>query len=437
MKNNDNKITTNNNINDNRLLNIQNPIVDYKKHSSYLLFISSLKSKYTKIKYDECLKKYLKYSCNTNISSLSDILAKDSKIIENEIIQQLIEMKEENLSFSTMSVYIAALYHFFSINDITLNRKKLSKFVGEQENKYEYRGYTREEISKLLSLCDERGKVIVLLMASTGIRVGALPELKLKHLKRCKIDDNNHIYQIQIYASSKKYSYITFCTPECAQAIDNYLEYKKRIDKSIHFNQEKNQWISADPNTLLITRLFDTENVPYCSANFEKLSKQPMDVMGIRAYIVSRLKKLNLRQSWMDKDNQKHMGTHKNELHPCHSFRIFAVTNMQRSKVDKTIREKLIGHSIGLDAVYFKPLEEELLSEYHKAIDSLTIDNTNILKKQLEQYKQKSEDLDELSQKLNKKYENDIKVLEEKMKNTFQQILLKIDVEKVIQRKIK
>ena len=27
-------------------------------------------------------------------------------------------------------------------------------------------------------------------MVSTGIRVGALPELKLKHLKRFKIDNN-------------------------------------------------------------------------------------------------------------------------------------------------------------------------------------------------------------------------------------------------------
>jgi hypothetical protein len=82
-------------------------------------------------------------------------------------------------------------------------------------------------------LCDERGKVIVLLMASTRMRVGALPELKLKHLKRFNIDNNIFIYQIQIYASSKKYTYKTYCTPECAQAIDKYLEYRKRIDKSI------------------------------------------------------------------------------------------------------------------------------------------------------------------------------------------------------------
>lgn len=50
-----------------------------------------------------------------------------------------------------LSVYSAALYIYFSINDIVLNRKKLSKFVEEQENEYEYRPYTHDEISRLLS----------------------------------------------------------------------------------------------------------------------------------------------------------------------------------------------------------------------------------------------------------------------------------------------
>ena len=127
---------------------------------------------------------------------------------------------------------MAALYHFFSINDVVINRKKLARFLGEQENKYEYRSYTIEEISSLHSLCDERGKAIVLLMASTGMRVGALPWLKLKHLKRHDLEDGKYVYRIQVYATSRKDSYFTFCTPECAKAIDSYLFYRKRVDKS-------------------------------------------------------------------------------------------------------------------------------------------------------------------------------------------------------------
>ena len=206
-----------------------------------------------------------------------------------------------------------------------------------------------------------------------------------------RIGNNNHVYQIQVYASSKKYTHTTFCTPECAQSIDNYLQYRKRIDKSISFDSRTDQWVSSDPNTLLISRLFDIEEIPCCSSNFSKLSKKPMHVMGIRAYIVGRLKKLNLRQTWIATENSQYISTHKNELHPCHSFRIFAVTNMQRSKVDKTIREMLIGHHIGLDAVYYKPQdEEEILLEYLKAVDSLTINNENKLKKQVNELTKKN-----------------------------------------------
>ena len=418
--------------------------LNYKNHPSYTLFISSLKSEYTQIKYDGCLQRYLKHSCNKDIISLSDILSKEPKIIENEIIQQLIEMKKNNFSYSTMSVHIASLYHFFSINDIVLNRKKLSKFVGEQENKYEYRSYTREEISNLLSLCDERGKVIVLLMASTGMRVGALPEIKLKHLKRIKIDNNNntYIYQIQVYAHSKKYAYKTFCTPECAQAIDRYLEYRKKIDKSISFDSHTDQWISSDPNTLLITRLFDIDNIPFCASNFKELSKKPMNAMGIRAYIVHRLKKLNLRQTWISTENFKHMSTHKNELHPCHSFRIFAITNMQRSKMDKTIREMIVGHSIGLDSVYFKPQDDEILHEFLKSVEALTINNENRLKKQFLESENKNkeneyyingklQEKDEEIKLLKQKFESDMTSFQEKMEKRMQELFLKVDVQKI------
>ena len=89
-----------------------------------------------------------------------------------------------------------------------------------------------------------------------------------------------------------------------------------------------------------------------------ELYKEPMSALGLRAYIVKKLKKLNLRKEWLLTENSSvYRASHKNELHPCHSFRIFAITNMQRSKIDKTIREMLVGHSVGLDSAYYKPSE--------------------------------------------------------------------------------
>jgi integrase len=128
------------------------------------------------------------------------------------------------LSFSTIHTFTASIIHFFEINDVVLNKKKINKFRGEHVAKFEYRGYTIDEISTLLSVCDERGKAAVLLMASTGIRVGSLHNIKLKHLKRWELDyQGTHLYQITVYANSPKDRYTTFCTPECAKSIDNYL----------------------------------------------------------------------------------------------------------------------------------------------------------------------------------------------------------------------
>ena len=69
------------------------------------------------------------------------------------------------------------------MNDIRINKEKISKFLGESGRKNTDRGYTHEEIKKILDVADLRMKTIIILMASTGIRLGAVADLKLKHLE--------------------------------------------------------------------------------------------------------------------------------------------------------------------------------------------------------------------------------------------------------------
>lgn len=59
---------------------------------------------------------------------------------------------------------------------------------------------------------DIRAKIVISLMSSSGLRHGAVNILKLRDLE--KIEKYN-IHQITAYRKSKKYSYKTFCTPEC------------------------------------------------------------------------------------------------------------------------------------------------------------------------------------------------------------------------------
>lgn len=63
-----------------------------------------------------------------------------------------------------------------------------------------------------------------MLMATTGIRLGALPTIRYRHLK---LIESHNLYKIKIYANSADNAYYTFCTPEAKGYIDQYLESRR------------------------------------------------------------------------------------------------------------------------------------------------------------------------------------------------------------------
>jgi hypothetical protein len=69
-------------------------------------------------------------------------------------------------------------------------------------------------------------------MSSTGIRVGAIKELKIKHLRKLQ-ETNNSIGILSIYPQSKNYRYNALLTPECMAALDEYFELRKRQHEKI------------------------------------------------------------------------------------------------------------------------------------------------------------------------------------------------------------
>lgn len=56
---------------------------------------------------------------------------------------------------------------YYDLNEVILNKKKIYRYLGEEEEPIENRGYIREEIAKMLEVCDERVKALILLLAST------------------------------------------------------------------------------------------------------------------------------------------------------------------------------------------------------------------------------------------------------------------------------
>jgi hypothetical protein len=59
----------------------------------------------------------------------------------------------------------------------------------------------------------------------------------------------------------------------------------------------------------------------------------------------------------------------------------------------------LLGHKIGLASSYYRPTEQDMLDEYQKAEDNLTIDPANRLRREIETLTIKKSRLDRIEEK--------------------------------------
>ena len=82
--------------------------------------------------------------------------------------------------------------------------------------------------------------------------------------------------------------------------------------------------------------------------------------------------------------NHNARGKERKSVPLVHGFRKFYTTQLIKAKVNPEIREMTLGHSIGLASAYYKPTEDEMLEEYMKAADNLTINEENRLRKKIE-----------------------------------------------------
>jgi integrase len=85
---------------------------------------------------------------------------------------------------------MAAVRKFYDTNDIELKWVKIKSYVDKEKGRgggRKDRPYTIKEISKMLEKADQRGKIAILLMCSSGIRVGTLSSLKIRNLEKIDI----------------------------------------------------------------------------------------------------------------------------------------------------------------------------------------------------------------------------------------------------------
>lgn len=265
-------------------------------------------------------------------------------------------MSEKRISRQYKIVIFSAIKHACEMNDIILNWKKLKKFIKSEKTDNSIngkdRGYLQEEIQKILEFSDQRLKTAFLVLASTGIRIGALPSIKIGDLERI-----DNMYKITVYSGDNE-EYYTFCTPEAAKEIDSYLDFRTRRGEKI------------TQDSYLIVRKFSPVT---------EVKGKPFKYDALKTTLQNCIDSTGLGKI-------DHGNPHKRKQIPIfHGFRKFFTKQLVDSKLNPEIREMLLGHKIGLASAYYKPTEQEMLNEYLKAVDALTINEENRLKSKIEQ----------------------------------------------------
>ena len=281
-----------------------------------------------------------------------DLLLVEPKALKADIIKYIMELKAKNLSFSTRNRTLASIRHFCSMNELELNWQLIFKFLGEREPTNEDRGYTHEEISKLLVVADRKWKAIIYLMCSSGLRVGAIADLKYGDLSTMQIEGHN-IFKVTIYRNTTSEHY-SFCTPEAYNSITEYLDYRERCGEVLTDDSPLFR-IDFDPK--------DLEQIQNPKTMKYKTFKNKVRDLSIRAGITANSGNIKNR----------------NQVQANHAFRKFFASQLENADVGDFHIEALLGHITGLRGTYRKTPEKRLM-EYVKAIDMLTINEENRLK---------------------------------------------------------
>jgi len=313
---------------------------------SLLLFQNCIHSKETWRVYKYSLDRFLQYYKLRDYDSLASM---DKMMLQRMVEDYVMEKKNQGLARSTIKTPVSALELFCDTNDISINWKKIHRLLPAQEKKSGSKAYTTKHIQKMLyATTDLRNKAIIHLMASSGVRIGALPEMKIKHVKvmrdDCKV--------VTVYPDDKE-EYFTFLTPEASGALDEYL------------NKRASDGETLDPDSPLFRQ----------SYTIGIAKPKPLAKGSIQAIVDRIVRRAGLRFGRQGD---------RRDVQLDHGFRKRWNTIVKTTNGVKIIlAEKMFGHStptLPLDETYLDASIDKLFTEFQKAIPELTIDDSERLR---------------------------------------------------------
>jgi hypothetical protein len=313
---------------------------------------------------------YINLLPNGNLEERCNLFAtkglEDHQWAFNNIIKFLQYQKERvekaKISAGTLRNFVKTIKLFCEMSEIPIHWKKITRGLPKSRKYANDRAPTTDILRQLCSYPDRRIKGIVYTMASSGIRLGAWDYLRWKDIQAIECQDKILAAKIIVYAGDVE-EYFTFISAEA------YLE----LQKWMQFRQDSGEEING--NSWVMRRLWDTKKGYYHHGTIKKPEK--LKSSGIKRLMEDALWTHGIRKKSDLKRNRYQFQTN-------HGLRKWFKVQCEISGMKSINIEILMGHSIGISDSYYKITEEELLKDYIKSINYLSISSENQLQKDFE-----------------------------------------------------
>jgi len=315
----------------------------------------------------------------------------------NFIVTQNKRVDKKEITPGTVRNYYKAAKLFCEMNDIVVNWKKITKGLLREKQYGDDRAPSFEEISQFMKYPDRRIKPIILVMSSSGIRGGAWDYLKWKHIIPVEREGQVVAAKIIVYGGEPD-EYYSFITPEAYFALKEWMDFRESYGEKITGESVlmRDMWQTTIKSG--VKSKYHPGNVGVVTypkalkyGGIKSLMERAIRSQGIER-ILKQGTAYNTRREWKI----------------LHGFRKFFNSVLVNANVNHIKKERLMGHDTRLDNNYFKPNEEDLLSEYIKVVDLLTLNEEFKLRQKIEKLEVEKSRIDSLAR--------DIELLKKKNK---------------------
>jgi len=246
--------------------------------------------------------------------------------------------------------YVAVVKEFLSYNDIELTRKQeknVRNKTPEGGTITEEADLTKEMVRQLLNACDIRLKALILVLISSGVRIGEALNI---HFDDIKFSDDGTYGILSLRGVSKtrghklknRYSRVTFINKEAVEVLQQWYKVRRSFIE-ISCKKSLGRW---EPSDIDDERIF------------------PFGISAMGASFRTALKRANLFEQ--DKE------TGRASIH-YHLFRKYFITTMTYSGIPDKFVNFYVGHLGELDRAYNKQSKDKLLEMYLKGEPHLRI----------------------------------------------------------------